>query len=85
MRTIKINIGLNPYQYISKWFIFMFIQIWDVHNFDDDNTVKVINKEFEKHLRTLEDDSNSPVNSFRNDNFIAKPYRFQAIVLNRNW
>ena len=51
---------------------------------DDDNTVKVTNKKLEKHLRTLEDESIPPVTWCRNDNLIAKPYKFEAIALNKN-
>ena len=46
---------------------------------DTDNTVKVTNKKLEKHLRTLEDESNSPVTWCRNGNLIAKPHKFEAI------
>ena len=54
----------------------------DLHNFADDNTVAVACKNLNNLLRTLEKESESAVDWFRNNNMIASPDKFQAIIMN---
>ena len=54
-----------------------------LHNFADDNTVAVICKNLNDLLHTLEKESESAVDWFRNNNVITNPDKFQAIVMNK--
>ena len=55
----------------------------DLHNFADDNTIAVTCKNLNDLLRTLEKESESAVDWFRNNNMIANPDKFQAIIMNK--
>ena len=55
----------------------------DLHNFADDNTIAVTCKNLNDLLRTLEKESESAVDWFRNNNMIANPDQFQAIIMNK--
>ena len=54
-----------------------------MHNFADDNTIAVTCKNLNDLLRTLEKESESAVDWFRNNNMIANPDKFQAIIMNK--
>ena len=72
---ILLNIFIND--------LFLWLAKSDLHNFGDDNTVAVTCKNLNDHLRTLEKESESAVDWFRNHNMIANPDKFQAIIMNK--
>ena len=55
----------------------------DLHNFADDNTIAVTCKNLNDLLHTLKKESESAVDWFRNNNMIANPDKFQAIIMNK--
>ena len=56
----------------------------DLHNFSHDNTVAVTWKNLNDFLlHTLEKESESEVDWFRNNNMIANPGKFQAVIMNK--
>ena len=64
--------------------LFLWLTKSDFHNFADDNTITVTCKNLSDLLRTLEKESKSGVDWFRNNNnnMIANPDTFQAIIMN---
>ena len=54
-----------------------------LHNFTDDNTIAVTCKNLNDLLRTLEKESESAIDWFRNNIMIANPDKFQAIIMNK--
>ena len=63
--------------------MFLWLTKSDLHNFADDNTIAVTCKNLNDLLRTLEKESESAVDWFRNNNMIANPDKFQAIIMNK--
>ena len=63
--------------------LFFWLTKSDLDNFADDNTIAVTCKNLNDLLRTLEKESESAVDWFRNNNIIANPDKFQAIVMNK--
>ena len=55
----------------------------DLHNFADDNTIAVTCKSLNDLLGILERDSESAIDCFNNNNMIANPDKFQAIIMNK--
>ena len=72
---ILLNIFIND--------LFLLLTKSDLHNFADDNTITVICKNLNDLLHTLEKESESAVDWFRNNNVITNPDKFQAIVMNK--
>ena len=62
--------------------LFLWLTKSDLDNFADDNTIAVPCKNLNNLLRTLEKESESAVDWFRNNNMIASPDKFQAIIMN---
>ena len=58
------------------------LQIATLH-FADDNTIAVTCKNLNDLFRTLEKELESAVDWFKNNNMIANPGRFQAIIMNK--
>ena len=63
--------------------MFLWLTKSDLHNFTDDNTVAVTCKDLNDLLRTLEKESESAVDWFRDNSMIANPDKFQAIIMNK--
>ena len=63
--------------------LFLWLTKSDLHNFADDNTIAVTCKNLNDLLRTLEKESESVVDWFRNNNMIANLDTFQAIIMNK--
>ena len=63
--------------------LYLWLTKSDLHNFADDNTVAVTCKNLNDLLHTLEKESESAVDWFRNNNVRAGPDRFQAIIMNK--
>ena len=53
-----------------------------VNDFADDNTIAVTCKNMNDLLRTLEKKTESAIDWFKNNNMIANPDKFQAIIMN---
>ena len=62
--------------------LFLWLTKSDLHNFADDNTIAGIYKNLNDLLRTIEKESQSAADWFRNNNMIASPDNFQAIIMN---
>ena len=62
--------------------LFLWLTKSDLHNFADDNTIAVTCKNLNDLLRTLEKESESAADWFRNNSMIANPDKFQAIIMN---
>ena len=62
--------------------MFLWVTKSDLHNFADDNTIAGIYKTLNDLLRTIEKESQSAADWFRNNNMIASPDNFQAIIMN---
>ena len=56
----------------------------DLPNFADDNTIAVTCKNLSNLHCTIEKESESAVDWFRNINMIASPDRFQAVMINKS-
>ena len=56
----------------------------DLPNFADDNTIAVTCKNLSNLHCTIEKESESAVDWFRNINMIASPDRFQAVMTNKS-
>ena len=56
----------------------------DLPNFADDNTIAVTCKNLSNLHCTIEKESESEVDWFRNINMIASPDRFQAVMINKS-
>ena len=63
--------------------LFFWLTKSDLDNFADDNTIAVTCKNLNDLLRTIEKESESAVDWFRNNNIIANPDTFQTIVMNK--
>ena len=63
--------------------LFFWLTKSDLDNFADDNTIAVTCKNLNDLLRTLEKESESAVDWFRNNKIIANPDTFQTIVMNK--
>ena len=63
--------------------LFLWLTKSDLHNFADDNTIAITCKNLNDLLRRLEKESESAVDLFRNNNMIANPDKFQAIIMNK--
>ena len=63
--------------------LFLWLTKSDSINFADDNTIALTCKNLNDLLRTLEKESESAVDWFRNNNMIANPDKFQAIIMNK--
>ena len=79
--TTRINTRTNPVQHFYK--LLLWLSKSDLHNFVDDNTIAVTCKNLNDLLRTLEKESESPVDWFRRNNMIANPDKFQVIIMNK--
>ena len=56
----------------------------NIHNLADDNTIAVICNNLTNLCQTLEKESESAIDWFENNNMIANPDNFQAIILSKN-
>ena len=64
--------------------LFLCLKKSDLHNFSHDNTVAVTWKNLNDFLlHTLEKESESEVDCFRNNNMIAHPDKFLTIIMNK--
>ena len=63
--------------------LFLWLTKSDSINFADDNAIALTCKNLNLLLRTLEKESESAVDWFRNNNMIANPDKFQAIIMNK--
>ena len=73
---IVLNILIND--------LFLCLTKSDLHNFSHDNTVAVNWKNLNDFLlHTLEKEGASEVDWFRNNNMIANPGKFQAVIMNK--
>ena len=63
--------------------MFLWLTKSNLYNFSDDNTITVTCKNLNDLLRTVEKESESVVDRFRNNNMIANPDKFQAIIVNK--
>ena len=72
---IQFNIFIND--------LFLWLTKSDLHDFVDDNTIAVTCKNLNDLLRTLEKESESELDWFKNNNMIANPDKFQAIIMNK--
>ena len=63
--------------------MFLWLTKSDLHDFVDDNTIAVTCKNLNDLLRTLEKESESELDWFKNSNMIANPDKFQAIIMNK--
>ena len=73
---IMLNILIND--------LFLCLTKSDLHNFSHDNTVAVNWKNLNDFLlHTLEKEGASEVDWFRNNNMIANPEKFQAVIMNK--
>ena len=63
--------------------LFFWLTKSDLDNFADDNTIAVTCKNLNDLLRTLEKESESAVDWFRNNKIIANPDTFQTIIMNK--
>ena len=61
--------------------LFLWLTKSDLHNFADDNTITVTCKNLNHLLFTLEKESESAVDWFRNNDMKANPDKFQAIII----
>ena len=62
--------------------MFLWLTKSDLHNFADDSTIAGIYKNLNDLLRTVEKESQSAADWVRNNNMIASPDNFQAIIMN---
>ena len=58
--------------------MFLWIAKYDLHNFADNNNIAATCKNLNDLLHTLEKESESAVDWFRNNKMIANPGKFQA-------
>ena len=72
---IQFNIFIND--------LFLWLTKSDLHDFVDDNTIAVTCKNLNDLLRTLEKESESELDWFKNSSMIANPDKFQAIIMNK--
>ena len=72
---IQFNIFIND--------LFLWLTKSDLHDFVDDNTIAVTCKNLNDLLRTLEKESESELDWFKNSNMIANLDTFQAIIMNK--
>ena len=63
--------------------LFLWLAKSDLDNFADDNTIAVTCKNLNDLLRTIEKESESAVDWFRNNKIIANPDTFQTIIMNK--
>ena len=63
--------------------LFFWLTKSDLRNFVNDNTIAVTCKNLNDLLRILEKESESAVDWLRNNNMIANPGKFQAIIMNK--
>ena len=63
--------------------LFLLLTKSDLHNFAGDNTIAVTCKNLNDLLHKLKKESESAVDWFRNNNMIANPDKFQAIIMNK--
>ena len=63
--------------------LFLWLITSDLHNYANDNTITVTCKNLNDLLFTLEKESQSAVDWFRNNNMVANPGKFQAIIMNK--
>ena len=63
--------------------MFLWLTKSDLHNFGDNNTIAVTCNNFNDLLHKLEKESESAEYWFINNNMIANPDKFQAIIMNK--
>ena len=63
--------------------LFLWLTKSDSINFADDYAIALTCKNLNLLLGTLEKESESAVDWFRNNNMIANPDKFQAIIMNK--
>ena len=63
--------------------LFLCIKKSDLHNFTDDNTITTTCNTLAELLKTLEQESESPVSWFKQNEMIVNADNFQAITLNK--
>ena len=56
----------------------------DLHNFGDDNTIAATCNNLTSPCQTLEKESEPNIEWFKNNNMIANPGNFQAIILSKD-
>lgn len=78
-----INIRRDSFEYFLKNF-FLWLSKYEIYSFVNESIIGTITgRELEKLLFNQEDESDSAVNWFTNNNTIANPNKFQAIILNK--
>ena len=63
--------------------LFLYIKKSDLHNFADDNTITATCNTLTGCLKTLEQESESAVSWFKQNELIVNVDKFQAIILNK--
>ena len=64
--------------------LFLWLKKSDLHNFEDDNTIAVTCNNLTSLGQTLEKESESVTDWFKNNSMIADPGKVQAIILSKN-
>lgn len=78
-----INIRRDSFEYFLKNF-FLWLSKYEIYSFVNESIIGTITgRELEKLLFNQEDESDSAVNWFTNNNTIANPNKFRAIILNK--
>ena len=65
-------------------YLYLGLKNSDLHNFADDNTIAVTCKNLTSLCQTLEKESESAIDWFKNNSMIANPDKFQAIILSKH-
>ena len=68
---------------IFRNYLFLCIKKSDLHNFADDNTITATRNTLTGLLETLEQESESAVSWFRQNEMIVNAVKFQATILNK--
>ncbi len=61
--------------------IFYFIDVCDLSNYTDDNTLHIIASKIEVHLATLKQDTENAIKWFIINIIQVNPYKFQCMFL----
>ena len=64
--------------------LFLSLKNSDLHNFVDDNSITVTCNNLTSLYQTLEKESESAIDWFKNNSMIANPDKFQAIILSKH-
>ena len=68
---------------IFRYYLFLCIKKPDLHNFADDNTITATRNALTGLLETLEQESESAVSWFKQNEMIVNAVKFQVTILNK--